>query len=84
MTRRGTNACYLLNIVEFIIFMVIPESTSALKQIFLTLESLNNDNIVLWELQEGTTTGYKKSCRKRSVLMLLVAWVVYVQIIFFA
>ena len=54
--RLSANVCNLLNTVEFIVFTVVPESTSTLKRIFLTLKSLNNDNIVLQELQEGAIT----------------------------
>ena len=56
--RLLTNVCYLLNTVEVIIFTVVPDFTSALKRIFMTLKSGNNDNILLWALKEGTITGY--------------------------
>ena len=59
--RLWTNVCYLLNTVEVIIFTVVPEFTSALKRIFRTLLSGNNDNILLWKHKEGAVTGYKKS-----------------------
>ena len=59
--RLSANFCNLLNTVEFILFTVVPESTSTLKRIFLTLKSLNNDSIVLWELQKGAITGHNKS-----------------------